>query len=82
MSEKLTVNEFFALFGVPDAGDLPGGAHAQLVCGDHLAPDAQAGWQSAYVNHIYFSYISLWDGFTREIPSATIDNEPNIGVSV
>jgi hypothetical protein len=35
----------------------------RLVQAFRLAHRQPAGWQQRYVNHIYFSYISLWEGF-------------------
>jgi hypothetical protein len=36
---------------------------ARLVLAFRLARQQPPGWQTAYMNHIYFSYISLWEGF-------------------
>jgi hypothetical protein len=36
---------------------------ARLVLAFHLARRQPPGWQGTYMNHVYFSYISLWEGF-------------------
>jgi hypothetical protein len=36
---------------------------ARLVLAFRLARRQPPGWQGTYMNHIYFSYISLWEGF-------------------
>jgi hypothetical protein len=36
---------------------------ARLVLAFRLARRQPPGWQGIYMNHIYFSYISLWEGF-------------------
>jgi hypothetical protein len=35
----------------------------RLLLAFRLAAQQPAGWQIPYVNHIYFTYISLWEGF-------------------
>jgi hypothetical protein len=35
----------------------------RLVLAFRLARRQPAGWQAIYMNHVYFSYISLWEGF-------------------
>ncbi len=36
---------------------------ARLVLAFRLARQQPAGWQGPYMSHVYFSYISLWEGF-------------------
>jgi hypothetical protein len=35
----------------------------RLFLAFRLAAEQAVGWQIPYVNHIYFTYISLWEGF-------------------
>ena len=35
----------------------------RLLLAFRLAATQPAGWQIPYMNHIYFTYISLWEGF-------------------
>lgn len=35
----------------------------RLFLAFRLARQQPAGWEIPYVNHVYFSYISLWEGF-------------------
>jgi hypothetical protein len=36
---------------------------ARLVQAFRLPRQQPPGWQGTYTNHIYFSYVSLWEGF-------------------
>jgi hypothetical protein len=36
---------------------------SRVVLAFRLAREQPDGWQRPYMNHIYFSYVSLWEGF-------------------
>ncbi len=36
---------------------------ARVLLAFRVAKQQPAGWDSKYMNHIYFTYISLWEGF-------------------
>jgi NADH:ubiquinone oxidoreductase subunit 6 (subunit J) len=35
----------------------------RLILAFRVARERREGWRASYMNHIYFTYISLWEGF-------------------